>query len=310
VRACYLFSLLLFAALLSGKTSFSQEIDDDDQPKKLHGPEGFHVGLYTGVLFANKYPASTYDGYGFDINGVKNNFENSIMKRRILYDYGGGNNFPDQIAPAIGVAHGDWFFDSTDMPLTMRYNIAFLFGLDTKYTISKKSSFIMNLQLAKLTAHGDFTITKVNYNTSQTSGPQGAYIYEPFGIIGTEQRMILQVGYQYLFGEKDSKVNFFLEGGPDLTIAKYDKNLIEINSLHIDLTQYYSVPLPGYSAYRPKNLTGFGFGVFTGMGWNLNTGGKWSVQFLYSPSYDLLNIGDAPERKLQHGLGFRAYYVL
>jgi hypothetical protein len=227
-----------------------------------------------------------------------------------VYDYGGGNNFPDQIAPAINVAHGDWSFDSTDMPAVMKYNIAFLFGLDTKYVMDKRNALVMNLQLAKLTAHGDFTITKVNYNTSQTSGPQGAYVYEPFAIIGSEQRMAAQVGFQHFFGEDDSKVNFFMEGGPDLTVAKYDKNEIEINYLRIDLTQYYTNPIPGYSPYRPKNLTGFGFGVFAGMGWNLSTGGHWSAQFLYSPSYDLVNIGEMPKRRLQHGVGFRMYYQL
>ena len=306
-------SALIFLAC-TGKLH-AQETGDDGGSKKYRDAKGFHAGLYIGSLFASKYSAATYDGYGFDINGNKNNFSNSLMYRRIVYDYGGGNNFPDQIAPAVGVVPGDWSFDSTDMPALMKYTIAFQVGLDLKYYVDKKSAFVFNLNASKLTAHGDFTITKVNYNTSLTGGPQGPYVYDPFVIIGTEQRLIFQFGFQHISHIKNEDhekklLNFFYEIGPDLVLAKYDKNQIDINGLRIDLNAYYTTPIPGFSAYRPKNLTGEGFGIWGGLGWDLNTGGKWSMQFLYSPSYDKINIGKDPKRTLQHGIGIRMYYDL
>jgi hypothetical protein len=298
-----------FFAALQVRAQDGSTDNGDDQPK-LKSIKGFHLGMYMGSYFAGKYSAYTYDGYGFDRDGNKNNFYNSVLYRRIVYDYGGGNNQPDRIAPAIGVAPGDWSFDSTDMPAKMRYNIAFQFGLNTRYCYDDNNALVMDLDAIKLTATGDFTITKVNYNTSTTSGPQGPYIYQPFAIVGTEERLVFRFGYQHISGDRNTPFRFFYEIGPDLMLARVDRVQTNINGLQIDLNAYYTQPLPGYSAYRPKNFTGEGFGLFGGMGLDINTGGKWSLQFLYSPSYDLVKIGQDPKRKFQNAVGLRMYYNL
>lgn len=302
---------LVLLPLFFGLAAFSQvsNIGDGEQPVKPKKVKGFHAGLYVGTLFANKYSAETYDGYGFDINGKKNDFANSVMYRRIVYDYGGGNFQTDQIAIALNVNHGDWSFDQTDMPLEMKYNAAFLIGMHSRYCFDKKNAIILNVNASKLTASGQFTITTVNNNTNPNNGPQGLQDIRPFGIVGGEQRLAFQLGYQKIDDSND-KLNFFWEAGFDYVLTKYDKNRVDVNGLIIDLTYYYTQPLPGYSPYRPKNLTGYAPGIFAGLGLNLSMSPKWTVQLLYSPSLDKINIGEDPRYKLQHPFGLRAYYNL
>ena len=288
---------------------FSQTTNwaDEKKPAKPRKVKGFHAGIYMGTLFANKYSAFTYDGHGFDREGRRYNFNNSLMNYQIHYIYGGGNNLPDQIAPALGVATTDWSFDSTDMPIKMRYNVAFQVGFNGRYCFDNKNAIILNVNGSKLTATGDYTIVTYNNINSNPSLPQNSTLYVPFAIVGTEQRLAFQLGYQNI-GSSNDKFNFFWEMGMDLNIAKADKNLTSINGLVIDLNSTYYNPLAGYSPYRPPNYTGFGLGFFGGMGIDMNMGGKWSAQLLYSPSFDKINIGDTPRFKLQNAIGFRGYY--
>ena len=90
--------LLLIFFLAAGNVCFSQ---DGDSPAPIKNGKGFHVGVYLGSFFANKYTSSLYDGYGYDVDGAKNDFLNSFMYRRIVIDYGGGNSQTDQVAVAL-----------------------------------------------------------------------------------------------------------------------------------------------------------------------------------------------------------------
>ena len=300
--------ILLFIGL--GKNAHAQTSNDDDgdsKPTKPRKVKGFHAGIYMGTLFANKYSAFTYDGHGFSRDGVKNNFNNSLMNYQIHYLHGGGNYQPDQIAPALGVATTDWSFDSTDMPIKMRYNVAFMVGFNGRYCFDKSNAIIFNVNASKLTATGDFTIVTYNNVNSNPNLPQSSTLFKTFALIGTEQRLLWQVGYQSI-GTSNDNLNFVWEMGIDMTMAKADKNFTNINGLPIDLNSYYYQPIPGYSPYRPRNLTGIGYGFFGGMGLDLALGGKWTAQLLYSPSFDKINIGDDPRHKLQNAIGFRGYY--
>jgi hypothetical protein len=298
------FVLFLPFFLLFTVQAWAQSSGGDDSPAKYNPNRKFHVGFYVGSFFTNKYTASLYDGYGYDINGVKEDFGNSFMYRRINNDYGGGNGQPDLIAQALGVNHADWTFqDPKDMPFNLKYNVAIMAGIQTRYCVDKKNAIILNANATKLTVNGDFTIEV----TTPTIGIAPPTAIRPFSLIGGERRAMLQLGYQRILGN-DEKFNVFLEGGLEVNMAKYDKNVININGLQIDLAAYYS--LPEYATFRAKNLTGVGLGAFAGIGLNLSMSRKWTVQLVYNPSYDRINLGVDPKPVMQNSLGLRAYYNL
>jgi hypothetical protein len=280
------------------QVSDTTNTDTDDEVAK--SMKGFHLGLQAGTIFANKFTCNLYDGYGIDIYGNRNDFTHSFMYRAIVNDYGGGNGQTDRIAQYLGVNPGQWSFSENDMPVNLKYNVALLVGLNTRYCFNNKSAIILNVNATKLTVNGNFTIS-----TYANTGYQGASNVRTFSIIGGEQRLISQLGFQHVLGD-DDKLNFFIEGGLDLTLAKYLKNQLIINNNTIDLSGYYSQL--SYAGYKPKNLIGVGLGFFAGLGFNLTLSSKYTIQLVYNPSYDQINIGLNPKFTFQNSIGLRAYY--
>ena len=273
---------------------------DDSESSPTPAQNGFQIGLYVGAYFANNYTSSLHDGYGLDFDGNKNNFTDSWMNNKINLQYGGkASGQTDYIAQELNVLPGDWTFDESDMPAYMRYQPAFLIGLHCKYSTDRKNVILLNVNATKLTATGSFTIT--------TRAPSGNRVYNSFSIKGMEQRLLFQIGYQHLFG-KSEKINFLAEAGLNVTLAKLDKDVIQINSLTIDLTQYYYNGIdPAFSVVK---RVGTGFGAFTGFGLNMNASDAFVIQLVYNPSYEGINLGPNPKLKLQHSFGLRAYYKL
>lgn len=292
--------------VLAGLSGFAQEnttFDGDGNPIDNANRKGFNIGLHIGCLFANKYTATLYDGYGFDPNGQRNNFENSFMYNKIVLEYGGGYGQPDQIADALGVQHGEWSFNESDMPVNMRYSPAFLFGLQFRYSVDKRNAILLNVNGTQLNITGNFTIT----TNPPTNSTQINDAIKTCNINGVEKRVMFQLGYQRLLGESE-KINFLVEGGLNVTMAKFDKNQITVGDLVIDLASYYYQP--GYSSYTIRKPVGVGFGAFAGMGVNLNMANNFKIQLVYNPSYEGVNIGPEPRLKFQHAIGLRIYYSL
>lgn len=277
---------------------------DEDSVATSPVQKGFQVGMYVGCLLANNYTAILHDGYGIDFDGNRNSFETSYMYNKIVLQYGGGYpGEPDLIARELNVLHGDWNFDESDMPTFMRYQPTFLLGLQTRYSVDSKNVVLLNVNVAQLTANGSFTITTI----PQYVPGQNAQTIHTFKIKGLEQRLILQLGYQHLFG-KSEQVNFLLEGGVNVTITKLSKNQIQINNLTIDLVEPYFVQ--GYPAYSVVRRTGVGFGAFTGLGVNFNASDKAIIQLVYNPTYEGINVGSNTKLTWQNSIGLRAYYKL
>lgn len=300
-------AILLILFLNTSITSAQETTDNDNEiPVKA---KGFHFGLYVGSYFANKYTANLYDGYGYDIDGKRNNFINSFMYNKIILEYGGG--YPgtvDQVAQALNVDPGAWTFNESDMPTNLKYTPAFLLGLQSRYTVDKKNAILINVNVTKLNVSGNFTIT----TTPATGSTQINKSIRTFAIRGEEQRLMFQFGYNRILGDNE-KVNFYVEGGLNITLTKFSKNDILINNettstvLHIDLTESYS-SINGYNAYVTKKPIGTGFGLFSGLGINFSMSSSWTVQLGYNPSFERINIGENPRLKFQHAVGIRAYY--
>ncbi len=308
-------TLIVLLVVCSSFAAMAQDdnASDDEPESQVMEKKGFHFGFFVGPYWANKYTANLYSGYGLDVNGNYNEFTNSLIYNKIVLEYGGGYGQLDQIAQALGVDPSNaggantWHFGPNDMPQNMHYTINFLVGLNARYSVDKKSAIILNVNASKLKVAGNFSIeTDVNINQNQVSGSQ--YV-NTFDIIGGEQRMMFQFGFNRILGN-NPRLNFFLEGGLNATLAKFDKNRIVIKSLNIDLTTAYVAPNSGgiaYPIYFPKHI-GIGFGAFASAGFNITMSPKWTIQLLYSPTYDKINIGPLPAYKLQHATGIRCYY--
>ncbi|MDP1802145.1 MAG: hypothetical protein Q8L81_12380 [Bacteroidota bacterium] len=293
--------LSIFILLISFN-AFSQD-DEDEETIRPGRKSKFLTGFYVGSYFANKYSASTYNGYGFDLEGNRYSFENSLMKQKIYYEYGPGRGNFDYVAEALVVDQGQWDFIESDMPVNMHYTPAIMLGFNFKVPVDKTSAIIFNLNASKLNVEGNFTITT---RKVPSINPGINNNIQSFPIRGSEQRLLFQLGFQKLIGELE-KLNFFVEAGFVGTLAKFDRNMIYINNLNIDLTYYlnqtqYAAPGP---ARKP---VGFGVGAYAGLGANININPKFTLQLLYTPSYEKVNIGTNPTLKLQNALGLRVYY--
>lgn len=277
--------------------------------------KGFHAGLYVGAFWANKNTAYIYDGYGFDINGQRNTFSNSILYNQIVNVYGGANGGIDYIAQLLNVNHSDWSFNEQDMPFNLRYTTTYLVGLNTRYQINKKASITLNINGSKLIVNGKFTIRSNPSSNGTNNGVSSQSKLNQFTIVGAEQRLMFQLGYQRIIGNHD-KLNFMVEGGLNIILSKAQKNQAILNSdvnsgqnnITIDLmTLYNQAP---YNYYSTKYLIGGGIGVFGSVGLHLTINPKYTIQLLYNPSFDRISLGYSPTFKLQHGVGLRIYYNL
>jgi hypothetical protein len=295
-----------FFLLLSSFTAFAQDDNPDttrvDKPIKYHGSQKFQYGIMVGSYFASNTTAGMYDGYGYDVMGYKNTFENSLMNIAMKQNdgtYGG----TDRIADALHVQHGEWSFDENNMPINMHYNIAFAFGINTRYKWNERDALIFNVNLTNLTASGNFTINLTTTPSNQTLGYQN---FQTFAIRGKEQRLDIQLGYQRVVNPK-AAVSFFYEGGWNLSLARFSKNEIQINNLIIDIASTYSNP--AYGNGRPSVLTGVGFAGFLGAGMNIAIQKKYTIQLFYQPNYGKLNIGGNTDLRLQNYIGVRMYGI-
>ncbi|HLC83227.1 MAG TPA: hypothetical protein VJI69_05315, partial [Bacteroidia bacterium] len=170
-----------------------------------------------------------------------------------------------------------------------------------RYSVDNKNAISINLNVAKLSLSGNFTIT----TRPPTGSSQINNSIQTFGIKGGEQRLMIQVGYNRIIGNNE-KANFFVEGGLNMTYAQFDKNEILINNLHIDLVAFYDYQ--GIQSPQTRLPRGMGLGAYAGGGINLTMGEKFTVQLMYSPSYEGIKIGNNPQLKWQHSIGLRAYY--
>lgn len=311
-------TLLFITLFLSFGSSYKAQEDqaentDTNTVQRVYKTKGFHLGLYVGAFWANKNTAYIYDGFGFDQNGQRNTFSNSILYNEIVNVYGGANGGIDFIAQLLNVNSGDWYFNEADMPNNLRYTTTYLVGLNTRYQINKKASITLNINGSKLLVNGRFTISSSSTNNGFNNGVSSQARINQFTIVGAEQRLMFQLGYQRIIG-KNEKLNFLLEGGLNIIMAKAQKNQAILNSdvnsgqnnITIDLMSVYNQA--PYNFYSAQYLIGVGIGAFGAIGINLNINPKYTVQILYNPSYDRVGLGYEPKFKLQHGVGLRVYY--
>jgi hypothetical protein len=150
---------------------------------------------------------------------------------------------------------------------------------------------------------GNFTLQ--TRNTSVNPGLQ-EWTNHQFAVSGIEQRLYFQLGYSRILGNHE-KANFIIEGGLSGNYVSVKEHDAHINALDINLT-YFEDNLHGLSNTFYTHYTGWGFGGFAGLGLNLTMGPKYTIQVLYTPSYEKINNGPEPATGVHHAIGLRAYY--
>lgn len=307
----FLLSLLFIASFHVSAQDEATDIADTSATKYVYSTKGFHAGLYVGAFWANQNTAYIYDGYGFDENGLRNTFANSILYNQIVNVYGGGYGGVDYIAQLLNVNHGDWYFNQQNMPINLRYTTTYMVGLNTRYQINKKANITLNINGSKLLVNGKFTIS----SATRTNGIQNQGKVSEFTIVGAEQRLMFQLGYQRIIG-KNEKLKFMVEGGLNIILSKAQTNQAILSSDQNDGANNFTIDLMNvynqapYIYYSKKYLIGVGIGAVAGLGLHLTINPKYTIQLLYNPSYDRISLGYNPEFKLQHGVGLRIYYNL
>jgi hypothetical protein len=316
-RKTTLLLIVFFLSFFNNVKAQENDVENTDTNtvQRVYKTKGFHAGLYVGAFWANRNTAYIYEGYGFDINGQRNTFANSILYNQIVNVYGGANGGVDYIAQLLNVNHSDWNFTEQDMPINLKYTTTYLVGLNTRYQINKKASITLNINGSKLVVNGKFTIRSANSSNGLNNATSSQSKLNQFTIIGAEQRLMFQLGYQRVIGNNE-KLNFMIEGGLNVILSKAQKNQAVLNAdvnsgqnnITIDLMNLYNQP--PYNYYSAKYLVGGGIGAFGGIGIHLTINPKYTVQLLYNPSYDRISLGYNPKFKLQHGVGLRFYYNL
>ena len=142
----------------------------------------------------------------------------------------------------------------------MKYNPAFSFGLFVKYNIDCHKGFYLQFHYAKLTAK-DIITFEVD--------PPIEYLAEPdirhYPVIGIEERNMVDLGYNYIFGNKPAS-RFFIGGGINMNSSLVKESVLRIEDKPFNMVNVYSsgqnyIPGAALQTYEFRQ-GGIGFGVF------------------------------------------------
>lgn len=239
-----------------------------DSTKK--SANGFYLGANIGLYFANKNTAQYYNGAG--VNGVDSVINHSY-------------NYP-QIREKL-----NYDFRLAELPTKMRYNPSLLFGLNARYSI-KNFGIFANFNITKLKTKDIFTIEVLD-----PANTLSEKIYRQETISGSEQRAIIDLGFNYIFKSKGI-VRPFIELGVNINDTKFLDNKISIEGLDFNIVNYY------YSYYHLEQ-GGIGIGAFAGLGAEMTFSEFITIDPRINLYYTKINLGDYDEYKLNSAFYFR-----
>lgn len=311
MKNIYLLILVLFTAVLANAQVYNYE-DGEAPPRDQDSISGFTFGFNIGYYFANPATAVLYDGSGFDRDGNRyTDLRNFWLYRAIYSDIRGGSN--DQVDPAIvEILDPATFvaFTESDMPFNMRYGPSFMYGAHVGYSFTGNFSMFFEVNGTNPVTVSEFTI-QVNPGASADPSPDNL---RRFQIRGEEQRLIFNLGAKKTLGNNEF-FRPYLEGGVNSTFAKFESNVINLESstnnfvppLVKDITRYQTNI--GGNIEQARNLTGVGFGAFAGLGGQLTMGDKFILNLGYIASYEQVKLGYVESRNFQHIIVLRVIYT-
>jgi len=217
-------------------------------------------GINIGAYFANPSTANYYNGSGeHSVEVALNRYYN---RDRLI------SNVDEIIAD----------FQIGELPENMRYDPKMQIGFFGGLSFSNAFAVIGEFNYTKLTLADKFTLYTDKFTSTSEPYRLLSHIY------GTEERIELRLGFQYTL-MTTSYVHPYIETGLNITDTKVIENRVNISGIEFNIreirTDYYNV-----------RDYGIGFGMYTGIGINMEISENFSFRFGGSVSMSKINLGD------------------
>lgn len=242
-KASFIGSVLLLLCLnLTNAQNYLYSNKEDCKSRS-----GIEYGGIAGFYFAGNGSAGFYSGK----KGNENNAE-YIMNNKYWYD------------EIFLLTRANDKVVILEYPEKMKYNPAFSFGLFVKYNVDCHKGFYLQFHYAKLTAKDVITFEV---------DPPIDYLAEPdirlYPVIGTEERNMVDLGYNYIFGDKPAS-RLFIGGGINMNNTLVKESVLRIEDKPFNMVNVYSsgqsyIPGAALQSYEFRQ-GGIGFGVFGTLG--------------------------------------------
>jgi len=291
---------------LSGKAQVYNYADGEG-PLPPDSIKGLYVALNLGYYFANNNSAFIYGGYGYQRDGVINDFANAWLNRSIQ----GNSEAIRNTSTALGLTEGEWAFTEDDMPGVMQYSGSFMYGGHLRYMFNADFGVYVEINGTNPVTIGEFTIE----DRTSGAGQPGNLGIRRFGIRGEEQRLMINLGlHRVLLREKferegrPTSILPYFDIGVNFTFAKFEENFYSLDDGVVrDLTVFFN--RQNQPVDQANLLTGAGYGGFVGAGGQITLGNKFILNIGYNASFEQIRLGDVNERGLQSQIILKAIYL-
>ena len=271
---------LILMAMVSGVYASGNQARDNNSTDYLYAlhTEGQPVarwiyGLSIGGYFANPSTANYYNGTG------EHNVETALNRQ---------HNRDRLIANVDEIIQT---FEVGELPLKMRYDPGILIGFFGGLQFSRSFAVMGEFNYSRLSVADKFTLITDKF-TSTT---------EPYRLLSdiyaSEERIDLRLGFQYTW-YRDSYIHPFIESGLSITDTKVLENRVNIRGMEFSIREIRS------EYYNVRDY-GMGFGLYTGVGLNMEVSDGFSFRMGGSVSLSRINLGDNNEIKPQYSVFLR-----
>lgn len=269
------------------RLSHEYVLENNDEDEEDQGPEvsGFSFGLNLGSYFGSKTTANFYNGSGAYGSFIQNTGVRSLtIAERLdpsvfIQDMQYINTYYNSSAVEIP-------YDSS--PTNMRYNPTIMVGIQLKYNLNRTSAFVFNLDAIRLKAVDRYSVRFIG-TPAQINAQQDVRLFQ---ITGSEQRLIMNLGYRQGF-EIGVFSNFYLQFGGTFLGTQVMGNDIAIADRTLSLYQY-TANINTPVAYQAR--TGVGYGYYIAPGWEFFVNEKYSFDFGFTFSNDQMRLVDYKQR--------------
>lgn len=235
-------------------------------------PIRFDYGMNMGFYLAHPGTANYYNGSG------GHSLERAIVSNNYVYN---------RIRQDIG-----YDFEIHGLPGKMSYKPAIMLGFFGALHFNAYAAIMAGFNYARLKAEDQFTL-----EIERVVFIEGDNI-ELYPIYGAEERLDLQLSFQYTLISKNSYLHPFIETGISITDTKVKENRVRIRS------NVYSILNPESQFFLIRDY-GIGFGGFATAGLKVDVNESVAIWLGYSANYSRINLGNNQKFLLQHSVFLR-----
>lgn len=248
--------------------------------------ENWEFGVNLGTYKANSYTSIRYDGADVEYN----------YNLDVVYYINLNSSNPNSVYNRIRQSYGDYDFDVLEYPTNMRYNFGLMLGGHIAYKTDELNSFFVDANFAQLTLNDALTF-EVFDPSNQTS----QQIIKVEGLLGEEDRMVLDVGGKFGFGEEAQHGYFTI--GANVTATRVKKSSMVVQDREYILTQWTRNATNQNSIYQNVDWGGVGYGAFAGLGYRFRLLDQLVLDAGANAYFVKINLG--PDNIVSHPKAFK-----